>query len=127
MAKLLHAGTTSLDGYIADAEGNFDWSAPDDEVHGFVNDLESTVGTCLCGRRLYEVMKVWEDVVSRTEAIPLVEARRRSDRDRATAICIDTKPKAALEGDQRPRPGTVTPAMSVHAGRIRAKRRDDVV
>src|SRR6478609_761210 len=60
MAKLIYAAITSLDGYIADASGNFDWAEPDREVHGFVNDLERPLGTYLYGRRMYEVMKVWE-------------------------------------------------------------------
>jgi dihydrofolate reductase len=50
----------SLDGYIEDAEGKFDWAAPDEEVHAFVNDLERGVGTYLYGRRLYETMVSWE-------------------------------------------------------------------
>jgi dihydrofolate reductase len=60
MAKLVYAAITSLDGYIEDAEGSFAWSAPDEEVHAFVNDLEREIGTYLYGRRLYEVMAVWE-------------------------------------------------------------------
>ena len=60
MAKLIYSAITSLDGYVADAEGRFDWAAPDEEVHAFVNDLERPVGTYLCGRRMYEVMIVWE-------------------------------------------------------------------
>ncbi|MBO1268627.1 dihydrofolate reductase family protein [Arthrobacter cavernae] len=60
MAKLIYTGITSLDGYIADADGNFDWSMPDEEVHAFVNELERTVGTYLFGRRMYEVMLAWE-------------------------------------------------------------------
>lgn len=60
MAKLIYSGIMSLDGYVADAAGSFDWSMPDDEVHGFVNDLTQPVGTFLCGRRLFEVMIVWE-------------------------------------------------------------------
>lgn len=60
MARLIYAAITSLDGYVADEEGNFDWAAPDEEVHAFVNDLERTVGTYLYGRRMYEVMNYWE-------------------------------------------------------------------
>ena len=60
MAQLIYAAIASLDGYVADAEGRFDWSAPDEEVHAFVNDLERSIGTYLYGRRLYEVMAVWE-------------------------------------------------------------------
>ncbi|MDQ3455618.1 MAG: dihydrofolate reductase family protein [Actinomycetota bacterium] len=60
MATLIYTGITSLDGYLADADGNFDWAGPDEEVHLFVNDLERPVGTYLYGRRLYEVMRYWE-------------------------------------------------------------------
>ena len=60
MAKLIYSAITSLDGYIEDAAGNFDWSAPDEEVHAFVNDLERSVGTYLLGRRMYDVMAVWD-------------------------------------------------------------------
>jgi len=60
MAKLIYSAITSLDGYITDEDGNFDWSAPDEEVHSFVNDLERPVGTYLYGRRMYEVMLAWE-------------------------------------------------------------------
>ena len=60
MAKLIYSAITSLDGYVADEEGDFDWAAPDDEVHAVVNDLERQVGTYLYGRRMYEVMVYWE-------------------------------------------------------------------
>ena len=59
-AKLIYSAITSLDGYVADRDGNFDWAAPDEEVHTFVNDLERSVGTYLYGRRMYEVMVAWE-------------------------------------------------------------------
>ncbi|HEX3852478.1 MAG TPA: dihydrofolate reductase family protein [Polyangiaceae bacterium] len=61
MAKLIYAAITSLDGYTADREGKFEWSAPSEEVHAFVNDLERPIGTYLYGRRLYETMVVWEN------------------------------------------------------------------
>ena len=60
MAKLIYSGITSLDGYVADDDGNFDWSVPDEELHTFVNDLERPIGTYLYGRRMYEVMVYWE-------------------------------------------------------------------
>jgi dihydrofolate reductase len=60
MALLRYAGITSLDGYVADAQGSFDWSVPDEEVHRFVNDRQRQIGTYLYGRRLYEVMVAWE-------------------------------------------------------------------
>ena len=60
MARLIYSAITSLDGYVADEDGNFDWAAPDEEVHRFVNDLERRVGTYLYGRRIYEVMAYWE-------------------------------------------------------------------
>src|SRR5215207_10047204 len=59
-AKLIYSAITSLDGYVADENGNFDWAEPDEEVHTFVNDLERSVGTYLYGRRMYEVMVAWE-------------------------------------------------------------------
>ena len=60
MAKLIYSGITSLDGYVADEDGDFDWSVPDEEVHTFFNDLERPIGTYLYGRRMYEVMVYWE-------------------------------------------------------------------
>ena len=60
MAKLIYSALASLDGYVADQDGKFDWAAPDEEVHSFVNDLERGVGTYLFGRRMYEVMRYWE-------------------------------------------------------------------
>jgi dihydrofolate reductase len=60
VAKLIYSAIASLDGYVADEDGNFDWAAPDEEVHAFVNDLERPVGTYLYGRRMYEVMVAWE-------------------------------------------------------------------
>ena len=60
MARLIYSAIMSLDGYVADENGSFDWAAPDEEVHRFVNDLEREVGTYLYGRRMYETMVYWE-------------------------------------------------------------------
>jgi dihydrofolate reductase len=59
MASLIFAAITSLDGYVADDDGSFDWAEPDEEVHAFVNDLQRPIGTYLYGRRMYEVMTYW--------------------------------------------------------------------
>jgi len=64
VAKLIYSAITSLDGYVVDAHRNFDWAAPDDEVHAFVNDLERPIGTYLYGRRMYETMVFWETAQS---------------------------------------------------------------
>lgn len=60
MAKLIYSAITSLDGYVEDRDGGFDWAAPDEEVHCFVNELERPVGTYLYGRRMYDTMVYWE-------------------------------------------------------------------
>jgi dihydrofolate reductase len=60
VAKLRYSAIASLDGYVADEDGNFDWAEPDEEVHAFINDLERSVGTYLYGRRMYETMAGWE-------------------------------------------------------------------
>jgi dihydrofolate reductase len=62
VAKLIYSAIASLDGYVEDEQGNFDWAAPDAEVHAFVNDLERPIGTYLYGRRMYETMVYWETV-----------------------------------------------------------------
>jgi dihydrofolate reductase len=73
MAKLIYSTIASLDGYIADENGNFDWAAPDEEVHSFVNDLERPVGTYLFGRRMYETMVFWETVRAAAGQPPVME------------------------------------------------------
>ena len=60
MAKLTYLMIASLDGYVADEHGKFDWGEPDEEVHSLVNELERPVGTYLLGRRMYEVLLFWE-------------------------------------------------------------------
>lgn len=62
MSKLIYSVIASLDGYVEDARGQFDWAAPDHEVHAFVNDLERPIGIYLYGRRMYETMVYWESV-----------------------------------------------------------------
>jgi len=60
LAKLIYSAITSVDGYVSDSRGNFDWAAPDEEVHRFVNAQERPIGTYLYGRRMYETMVFWE-------------------------------------------------------------------
>src|SRR5215210_5616906 len=62
----------SLDGYVADEDGNFDWAFPDEEVHAFINDLDRQVGTYLYGRRMYEVMAGWETDPTLADQSPLM-------------------------------------------------------
>jgi dihydrofolate reductase len=62
MGKLIYVPIASLDGFVADADGNFDWAAPSEEVHAFVNDLTRSAGTMLLGRRTYDVLVPWEDM-----------------------------------------------------------------
>jgi dihydrofolate reductase len=70
MAELIYSAIASLDGYVADEEGKFEWAAPDEEVHAFVNDLERPVGTYLYGRRMYETMRFWETEPRAPDAAP---------------------------------------------------------
>ncbi len=72
MAKLIYSAIASLDGYIEDEDGIFDWAAPDEEVHAFINDLERPVGTYLYGRRMYEMMVGWETDPTLAEQSPLM-------------------------------------------------------
>ena len=62
MPKLIYSAIASLDGYVEDERGKFDWAAPDEEVHAFINDLERPIGTYLYGRRMYETMVYWHTV-----------------------------------------------------------------
>lgn len=60
MGKLVYSMLTSLDGYVSDVTGNFDWSVPDEELHTFINERSRSVGTYLLGRRMYQTMVAWE-------------------------------------------------------------------
>ena len=71
MGKLIYLITTSLDGYVADKDGNFDWATPSEEVHAFVNDTVRNVGTSLMGRKMYEIMKVWDDIPTQGTSGPM--------------------------------------------------------
>jgi dihydrofolate reductase len=73
MAELIYSAITSLDGYVADENGNFDWAAPDEEVHRFVNDLERPIGTYLYGRRIYETMVYWESADTLPDQPPFIQ------------------------------------------------------
>jgi dihydrofolate reductase len=73
MAKLIYSAIASLDGYIEDEAGKFDWAAPDEEVHRFVNDGERPIGTYLYGRRMYEVMRFWETDAAIADQPPFVQ------------------------------------------------------
>jgi dihydrofolate reductase len=72
MAKLVYSAIASLDGYIEDEGGGFDWAEPDEEVHAFINDLERPLGTYLYGRRMYEMMVAWETDPSIADQSPLM-------------------------------------------------------
>ena len=73
MAKLVYSAITSLDGYVADPDGKFDWAVPDEEVHAFVNNLERPAGTYLYGRRMDEVMVFWETTHTLVDQPPFIE------------------------------------------------------
>ena len=94
MAKLIYSAITSLDGYVADKDGKFDWAEPDEEVHAFVNDLERSIGTYLYGRRMYEVLVAWETV----------DARRSTDVIRDYAEIWRAPRRSSIRGRWRGRP-----------------------
>ncbi len=72
-AALIYSAIASLDGYVADEDGNFDWAAPTDEVHAFVNDLERPIGSYLYGRRMYEVMVFWDTAPTKADQPSVAE------------------------------------------------------
>jgi dihydrofolate reductase len=95
MAELIYVISASLDGYIADENGNFDWTHPSEEVHAFFNDLQRSVGTELYGRRMYETMRVWDtlllDDLSEVER-EFAEAWRATDKI-VYSSTLDTVPE----------------------------------
>jgi len=71
MGKLIYAITTSLDGFVADKDGNFDWAMPSEEVHAFVNEIVRNVGTSIMGRSMYEIMKIWDSIPTEGTSGPM--------------------------------------------------------
>jgi len=102
MGRLVYTAITSLDGYVADAAGSFEWAAPDAQVHAAVNDLEREVGTHLYGRRMYEVMRVWETMGDAPDdpAVIADYARIWRGADKivySTTLAATTTPRTRLE------------------------------
>jgi dihydrofolate reductase len=83
MGKLIYLITTSLDGYVADKNGKFNWAMPSEEVHAFVNDTLRNVGTVLMGRKLYETMKVWDDIPTEGVSGPYMDGPSQAMNDYA--------------------------------------------
>jgi dihydrofolate reductase len=101
MARLVFASITSLDLYVNDDHGDFQWAAPDAEVHGYVNDLERAIGTYLFGRRMWEIMEVWETMDTSDEPPEMrdyAEQWRASDKVvYSTSLPEVTTPRTRLE------------------------------
>ena len=107
MGKLIYTAIASLDGYVADAEGKFDWAEPDEAVHAFVNDLERPIGTYLYGRRMYEVLVAWETMHERPDLPPVHEgyARIWQEADKvvySTTLEVVSSERTRLERDFDP-------------------------
>jgi dihydrofolate reductase len=116
MARLIYSSVMSLDGYIADERGNFDWAAPDEEVHAFVNELERPVGTYLYGRRMYQVMAVWE-TLSGDEAVVRDFARIWREADKVVYSRTLEKASTARTRIERDFDPDAVRQMKVEAGR----------
>jgi len=107
MARLVYSMLASVDGYVVDANGDFDWAAPTEEVHAFVNELERPIGTYLYGRRMYDVMKVWQDLPGTDDASPAMRDYagiwRAADKVvYSTSMDSVTTPRTRLERDFDP-------------------------
>ncbi len=98
MAKLIYSMLTSLDGYTEDAHGNFGWGAPEDaEVHAYINELGSSVGTYLYGRRMYDTMVYWEtaDAIPNQPPFVLEWARQWKAAEKVVYSRTLTEPRSA--------------------------------
>lgn len=80
MARLVSSTLCSLDGYVVDTDGSFAWAAPDEEEHDFINGLQREMGTMLLGRKMYDVLEVW-DTLDTPEQDPIVREFARAWRD----------------------------------------------
>jgi dihydrofolate reductase len=100
MGKLIYSAIASLDGYVADESGDFDWSAPDEELHGYINDRERSIGTYLYGRRMYDVMVVWEAAQTLTDQPAVIRDYARIWRS-AEKIVYSTTLEAAASAKTR--------------------------
>jgi dihydrofolate reductase len=81
MGKLIYLITTSIDGYVADKNGKFDWAMPSEEVHAYVNDAVRNVGTSLLGRKMYETMKVWDEIPTEGVSGPYMDGPSKAMND----------------------------------------------
>ncbi len=97
MAKLIYSTITSLDGYVEDAQGTFNWARPDAEVHAFVNECERPIGTYLYGRRMYETMVVWETMTTGPEQCEAVRDYAEIWRAADKLVYSRTLPAASSE------------------------------
>ena len=112
MAKLIYSAIASLDGYVADEDGNFDWAAPDEEVHAFVNDLERPIGTYLYGRRMYEMMVVLGDPPDLADEPPVMRDFARDLAGRPTRSSTRGRWTAVSERAGRGSSASSTPTRS---------------
>jgi hypothetical protein len=110
MATLIYSAIASLDGYVADEDGKFDWAKPDEEVHSFVNDLERPIGTHLYGRRLYEVMAYWESPPGIADQPLYIQDFAELWQSAEKVVYSKTLEKVAVHG--RGSSGTSTPMRS---------------
>jgi dihydrofolate reductase len=101
MARLIYSALASLDGYVADRDGIFDWAAPDDEVHRFVNDLQRQVGTMLLGRSMYDVLVVWEAMDTAGAARRDPGLRRPVARERQGGLLEDARARGERPDQDR--------------------------